>query len=116
VPVFTDQQSYSNATGLQTYGGAPLPTWNIQGQLANNGQSYNNCFAIMTLTGPSVTVDYYQVPLLGTASRLPVDDKMQPFAQRLVPHIRGPHRDVPRIWPTADTPHRRYSRQNCSFD
>jgi hypothetical protein len=76
VPVFTNQQSYSNAAGLQTYGGAPLPTWNIQGQLGNNGQSYNNCFAIMTLTGPSATVDYYQVPLLRTASRLLVDDKM----------------------------------------
>jgi hypothetical protein len=48
----------------------------MQAQLGNNGQSYNNCFAIMTLTGPFSTVDYYQVPLLGTASRLLVDDKM----------------------------------------
>jgi len=76
VPVFTDQQSYSSASGLQTYGGVSLPTWNMQGQLGNNGQSYNNCFAIMTLTGSSATVDYYLVPFLRTASRLPVDDKM----------------------------------------
>jgi hypothetical protein len=76
VPVFTDQQSYSNAAGLQTYGGAPLPTWNANGQLGNNGQSYNNCFAIMTLTGPSANVDYYQVPLLGTAAKLPVNDQV----------------------------------------
>ncbi len=76
VPVFTDQQSYSNAAGLQTYGGAALPTWNANGQLGNNGQSYNNCFAIMTLTGASANVDYYQVPLLGIATRLPVSDQM----------------------------------------
>jgi hypothetical protein len=76
VPVFTDQQSYSNAANLQTYGGAALPTWNASGQLGNNGQSYNNCFAIMTLTGASANVDYYQVPLLGTASRLAVNDQM----------------------------------------
>lgn len=76
VPVFTDQQSYSNASGLQTYGGLPLPTWNPKGQLGNNGNSYNNCFAIMTLNGPSATVDYYEVPILGTAARLDVNDSM----------------------------------------
>jgi len=75
VPVFTDQQSYSNAAGLQTYGGAALPKWNASGQLGNNGQSYNNCFALMTLNGASANVDYYQVPLLGTAVRLPVSDQ-----------------------------------------
>jgi hypothetical protein len=76
VPVFNDQQSYSNASGLQTYGGGPLPTWNTKAQLGNNGASYNNCFAIMTLAGASANVDYYEVPILGTAVRFPVDDKM----------------------------------------
>jgi hypothetical protein len=76
VPVFTDQQSYSNASGLQTYGGLPLPTWKPVGQLGNNGTSYNNCFAIMTLNGASANVDYYQVPILGTAARLPIDDRV----------------------------------------
>jgi hypothetical protein len=75
VPVFTDQQSYTNASGLDTYGGAGLPVWNTQGQLGNNGTSYNNCFALMTLNGSSASVDYYQVPILGTATRLPVDDR-----------------------------------------
>ena len=76
VPVFKDQQSYSNASGLQTYGGVPLPTWNANGVLGDNGDSYNNCFAIMTLAGASANVDYYQVPLLGAATRLPVTDSM----------------------------------------
>jgi hypothetical protein len=75
VPVFTDQQSYTNASGLETYGGAGLPVWNTKGQLGDNGTSYSNCFAVMTLSGSSANVDYYQVPMLGTATRLPVDDK-----------------------------------------
>jgi hypothetical protein len=29
----------------------------------------------MTLNGSSASVDYYQVPILGTATRLPVDDR-----------------------------------------
>ncbi len=76
VPVFADQQSYSNASGLQTYGGVALPTWNKAGQLGNNGESYNNCFAMMTLNGASANVEYYQVPILGTASKLPVTDSV----------------------------------------
>jgi hypothetical protein len=44
--------------------------------LGNNGTSYNNCFAIMTLNGASASVDYYEVPILGKAVRFPVDDKM----------------------------------------
>jgi Calcineurin-like phosphoesterase len=75
VPVFTDQQSYANASDLETYGGAALPVWNAKAQVGNNGTSYNNCFAVMTLSGSSASVDYYQVPILGTATRLPVDDK-----------------------------------------
>jgi hypothetical protein len=37
VPVFTDQQKYENASGLQTFVGAPLPTWNPQGVLGDDG-------------------------------------------------------------------------------
>jgi len=76
VPVFTNQQSYSNASGLQTYGGAALPTWNKNAQLGNNGETYNNCFAIMTLNGASATVDYYQVPIDGKASKFSVSDSV----------------------------------------
>lgn len=75
VPVFTDQQSYASASGLKTYQeGMPLPTWDSGGELGDNGTQYNHTFAIMTLTGASANVDYFQVPILGTASRLPVPD------------------------------------------
>jgi hypothetical protein len=74
VPVFTDQQKYANATGLQTYQNAPLPTWNPNGVLGNNGTDYAHAFAIMTLNGASANVDYYQVPILGMASKLAVAD------------------------------------------
>jgi hypothetical protein len=77
VPVFTDQQSYTPATGLQTYGGGPLPTWNKNAQLGNNGESYNHAFAIMTLNGGSANVDYYQVPIGGKdATKFPVSDNV----------------------------------------
>jgi hypothetical protein len=76
VPVFTDQQSYSNAGGLETYGGLPLPTWKTNCQLGSTDGDYNNCFAMMTLTGTSATVDYYQVPILGAAAKFPVSDSV----------------------------------------
>src|SRR5947209_8599712 len=76
VPVFRDQQAYANARGLQTYGGMPLPIWDAQGVLGDNGTSYNNGFASMTLSGASANVDYYQVPILQPAVRLPVTDRM----------------------------------------
>lgn len=76
VPVFTNQQSYANASGLETYGGAPLPNWNKGAQLGNNGTLYNNCFAIMTLNGASANVDYYQVPIDGGAQRFSVSDSV----------------------------------------
>jgi predicted phosphodiesterase len=74
VPVFTNQQQYVADAGLQTYQGAPLPTWNPSAILGSNGTDYNNAFAIMTLNGASATVNYYQVPLLGAASQLPFTD------------------------------------------
>jgi Calcineurin-like phosphoesterase len=76
VPVFTNQQSYAVAGGLETYGGLPYPTWNSKGVLAMNQDDYNHCFAIMTLTGASANVDYYQVPGLQAAVKLPVTDNM----------------------------------------
>jgi hypothetical protein len=76
VPVFTDQQSYTSASGLETYGGAALPTWNPNGVLGNNGTDYAHAFALMTLNGASANVDYYQVPILGTAVKLAVTDSI----------------------------------------
>lgn len=76
VPVFTNQQSYSYASGLQTYGGLPLPGWNAASQLGTNGNVYNNGFAIMTLNGASAKVDYYQVPILKPAALMPVTDSL----------------------------------------
>jgi hypothetical protein len=74
VPVFKDQQKYKHASGLQTFEGAPLPKWNRKGVLGDNGTDYAHGFAIMTLKGASANVDYFQVPVLRTASRLPVTD------------------------------------------
>jgi predicted phosphodiesterase len=74
VPVFTDQQQYAPATGLQTYQNAPLPMWNPSAILGNNGTDYNNGFAIMTLNNATATVNYYQVPLLKPAVQLPFTD------------------------------------------
>lgn len=73
VPVFTDQQSYTTAAGLRTLNGV-MPTWVANGVLDSTAGDYNNCFAIMTLNGASANVDYYQVPIQGTASRLNVTD------------------------------------------
>jgi hypothetical protein len=75
VPVFIDQQKYATAAGLQTYNGDPMPTWDAKGILNDNGTDYNNCFAIMTLAGTTANVDYFQVPVLGTATKLDVIDK-----------------------------------------
>ncbi len=74
VPVFTDQQKYQSAAGLQTYQGAPMPEWDSNVVLGNNGTVYNNAFAMMTLNGSSATVAYYQVPPLKTAMQFPVRD------------------------------------------
>jgi hypothetical protein len=76
VPVFTDQQEYQPATGLQTYQGGNLPNWDPNAVLGNNGTDYNHAFAIMTLNGSAATVNYYQVPPLGTATQFPVSDNI----------------------------------------
>jgi Calcineurin-like phosphoesterase len=76
VPVFTDQQKYAAGSGLQTYLGQSLPTWDITSVLGDNGTQYNNAFAIMTVDGAAATVEYYQVPLLKTASKLPFVDSI----------------------------------------
>jgi hypothetical protein len=77
VPVFTDQQQYAPATGLETYQKVQLPTWNPSAILGSNGTDYNNAFAIMTLNNATATVNYYQVPLLQGASPLPFTDRIE---------------------------------------
>ena len=52
VPVFTNQQQYAAATGLQTYQNASLPTWNPSAILGDNGTDYNNAFAIIDSQRP----------------------------------------------------------------
>jgi hypothetical protein len=74
VPVFSDQQQYATASGLQTLNGAPMPTWDSNGELGTSANMYNNCFAMMTLNGASATVDYYEVPLLKEARKFNVTD------------------------------------------
>ncbi|HET8888148.1 MAG TPA: metallophosphoesterase [Candidatus Angelobacter sp.] len=70
VPVFTDQQTYTPASGLTTYNGAPLPTWNTTAITGNNGTDYNHGYAIMVLNGTTANVDYYQVPILQAAVKV----------------------------------------------
>ena len=74
VPVFEDQQSYATASGLKTFEGGGMPTWDTNGVLGNTANMYNNCFAMMTLNGASAAVDYYEVPLLQSARKLTVMD------------------------------------------
>lgn len=74
VPVFTNQQKYATAAGLATFQNAPMPTWNPSAILGDNGTDYNNGFAILTLKGPTATVNYYQVPLLKPFEQLKFTD------------------------------------------
>jgi hypothetical protein len=74
VPVFEDQQSYTAASDLRTVDDLPMPTWNAVAVLGTTDGSYNNCFAMMTLSGTSATVEYYEVPLLQAARRFDVVD------------------------------------------
>jgi hypothetical protein len=73
VPVFKDQQSYVTATGLKTLI-ETMPTWDSKGVLGVSNNMYDNCFAMMTLSGASAMVEYYDVPLLQPAKKLPVMD------------------------------------------
>ena len=73
VPVFHDQQSYVAAEGLKTVDGM-MPTWDPNGVLGFTDDMYNNCFAMMNLTGASATVEYYEVPLLQPARKFDVTD------------------------------------------
>ena len=75
VPVFTDQQHYApSGTALKTFDHGALPTWDTRAELGNNGTDYDNCFAMMHLAGGTATVEYYTVPILGTAVKLNVED------------------------------------------
>jgi len=77
VPVFQDQQSYSTASGLTTFDGN-MPKWLEFGVLKSTDDTYNNCFAMMTLSGAAATVDYYEVPLMKDAIKLSVTDHAEP--------------------------------------
>lgn len=70
IPVFTNQQWYTVDTSLATLQPGVYPSWNTAAQLGNNGDDYNHAFAILTLDGPSAHVDYYQMPIGGSASSL----------------------------------------------
>ena len=77
VPVFQDQQSYTTATGLKTLDGS-IPTWNPDGVLGTSKGAYNNCFAMMTLTGAAAVVEYFEVPQGGGLNQFKVTDKTAP--------------------------------------
>ena len=74
VPVFKEQQSYATASGLQVLDGGDMPTWDPNRVLGSSANMYNNCFAMITLSGSSATVEYYEVPLLQPARKFNVTD------------------------------------------
>jgi hypothetical protein len=50
-----------------------MPAWDTNAVLGSDNM-YNNCFAMMSVNGPSATVEYYEVPLLGKSRRFNVTD------------------------------------------
>jgi hypothetical protein len=78
VPVFQDQQSYTAATGLKTLDTqTPMPTWDAKGVLGASSGAYNNCFAMMTLSGASAEVEYFEVPQGGGLTKFEIVDRTQ---------------------------------------
>jgi hypothetical protein len=70
VPVFSDQQSYSPATDLRTPDGK-LPDWDRKVQLAANSDGvYDHTFAILDLGDAPASVEYFRVPVDGSAVSL----------------------------------------------
>jgi hypothetical protein len=70
VPVFSDQQSYSPATDLRTPDGK-LPDWERKAQLATNSDGvYDHTFAILDLGDAPASVEYFRVPVDGSAVSL----------------------------------------------
>ena len=75
VPVFQDQQSYKAATNLKTLDTqTPMPSWDAKGVLGVSSGAYNNCFAMMTLSGASANVEYFEVPQGGGLNQFKVID------------------------------------------
>ncbi|HZR33483.1 MAG TPA: metallophosphoesterase [Terriglobales bacterium] len=70
VPVFGDQQSYTPAADLETPDGK-LPDWNRKAELPVNADSvYDHTFAILDLGNSPASVEYFNVPVDGTAVSL----------------------------------------------
>jgi hypothetical protein len=70
VPVLVSQQSYALRTDLETLRPREYPSWRINAQLGNNGSVYGHAFAIITLKADQATVEYYEVPVGGSAKLL----------------------------------------------
>jgi len=70
VPVFRNQQAYVLDRNLSTLKPQVFPTWVANAQLGNNGTDYNHAFALLELTDPQASVEYYEVPLGGSPSLL----------------------------------------------
>jgi hypothetical protein len=76
VPVYEDQQSYTTQSGLTTLNGQDMPAWAPDCELETSENMYNNCFAFMTLNGPSATVEYYEVEPMQPARRYQAVDRV----------------------------------------
>ena len=70
IPEMVIQDPYTTDTTLQGVAGIPVPTMDLTYTLGNNGTEFNHGFAMLSLTGASATVTYYQVPYLAAAEQL----------------------------------------------
>jgi hypothetical protein len=70
VPVFKNQQAYVLDKSLSTLNPQVFPTWVAKAQVGNNGTDYNHAFALLSLKGPQASVEYYEIPLNGSATLL----------------------------------------------
>lgn len=74
IPMMLDSDPYTTDTSLQGIGEPgqpdyiPVPTMDLSYQLGNNGTDFNHGFAMLSLSGASATVTYYQVSADGGAA------------------------------------------------
>ncbi len=74
IPMMLNPDPYQTDASLQGIGTPgqpgyiPVPTMDLSYTLDNNGTNYNHGFAMLSLSGASATVTYYQVPVAGGAA------------------------------------------------
>jgi hypothetical protein len=70
IPMLVVQDPYTTDTTLQGVAGIPVPTMDLTYKLGDNGTDFNHGFAMLSLTGATATVTYYEVPVDGGSAVL----------------------------------------------